>query len=360
MASIIDRLLGRDREQRATTPVWPTRSDYTVGENQALTLTAVYRSIQIIATPISKMPLNTYRYATGIEVPVENPVLVNKPNFQDTRRNFLFETVVSLALDGNAFWLKSYGSNGQVNNLTLIPSNAVTIRTDTDGKVYYDYQVTDQNVVKTTTTDIQHLKLFPRAGYLRSLGPIDACNKDISAALDLRNYAATWFSQSGIPTGILKSDKPISSEDANEITERWHAKQSERKVAVLGQGFEWQTVQLNPKDAMFTDVQIQQVQAIARLFGVPARLLLTGVDGSSDTYTNLQDENQVFYRHTIMAYTDAISDALSECLPRGTRAEFNFEGLFKADMANRFNMYETAIRAGFMTTDEVRVKEGLQ
>jgi HK97 family phage portal protein len=360
MASIIDRLLGRDREQRATTPVWPTRSDYTVGENQALTLTAVYRSIQIIATPISKMPLNTYRYATGIEVPVENPVLVNKPNFQDTRRNFLFETVVSLALDGNAFWLKSYGSNGQVNNLTLIPSNAVTIRTDTDGKIYYDYQVTDQNVVKTTTTDIQHLKLFPRAGYLRSLGPIDACNKDISAALDLRNYAANWFGQAGIPTGILKSDKPISSEDANEITERWHAKQSERKVAVLGQGFEWQTVQLNPKDAMFTDVQIQQVQAIARLFGVPARLLLTGVDGSSDTYTNLQDENQVFYRHTIMAYTDAISDALSECLPRGTRAEFNFEGLFKADMANRFSMYETAIRAGFMTTDEVRVKEGLQ
>jgi len=360
MASIIDRLLGRDREQRATTPVWPTRSDYSVGQNQALTLTAVYRSIQIIATPISKMPLNTYRYATGIEVPVENPVLVNKPDFQDTRRNFLFETVVSLALDGNAFWLKSYGSNGAVNNLTLIPSNAVTIRTDTDGKIYYDYQVTDQNVVKTTTTDIQHLKLFPRAGYLRSLGPIDACNKDISAALDLRNYAANWFGQAGIPTGILKSDKPISSEDANEITERWHAKQSERKVAVLGQGFEWQTVQLNPRDAMFTDVQIQQVQAIARLFGVPARLLLTGVDGSSDTYTNLQDENQVFYRHTIMAYTDTISDALSECLPRGTRTEFNFEGLFKADMASRFAMYETAIRAGFMTTDEVRVKEGLQ
>jgi len=360
MASIIDRLLGRDREQRATTPVWPTRSDYSVGENQALTLTAVYRSIQIIATPISKMPLNTFRYATGIEVPIENPVLVNKPNYIDTRRNFLFETVVSLALDGNAFWLKSYGSNGAVNNLTLIPSNAVTIRSEPDGKIYYDYQVTDQNVVKTTTTDIQHLKLFPRAGYLRSLGPIDACNKDISAALDLRNYAANWFGQAGIPTGILKSDKPISSEDANEITERWHAKQSERKVAVLGQGFEWQTVQLNPRDAMFTDVQIQQVQAIARLFGVPARLLLTGVDGSSDTYTNLQDENQVFYRHTIMAYTDAIGDALSECLPRGTRAEFNFEGLFKADMANRFNMYETAIRAGFMTTDEVRVKEGLQ
>lgn len=360
MATLWQRIFSRDVESRTSaTPVWPTRSDWSVGPNEALTLTAVYRSIQIIATPISKMPMQTFRYATGIEVPVENPILVNKPNFQETKRDFLFQTVVSMALDGNAFWLKSYGSNGQVNNLTLIPANAVTIRL-VNGVKHYDYQLNQDTPVATTTTDIQHLKLFSRVGYLRGLGPIDSCQKDIASALELRNFAANWFGQAGIPTGILKTDKPIGAEDANEITERWHSKQAERKVAVLGQGFEWQTVQLNPRDAMFTDVQIQQVQAIARLFGVPARLLLTGVDGNSDTYTNLQDENQVFYRHTIMAYTDAISDALSECLPRGTRTEFNFEGLFKADMANRFNMYETAIRAGFMTTEEVRRKEGLE
>ena len=358
MASIWQRLFGRGIEQRSVTPVWPTRSDYGVSGNQALTLTAVYRAIQIIATPISKMPMRTFRYATGIEVPIENPILVNKPDYSQTKRDFLFQSVVSLALDGNAFWLKSYDSKGQVNNLTLIPSSSVTIRMD-KGVKYYDYQVNQDTPTATTTTDIQHLKLFSQAGYLRGLGPIDACQKDIAAALDLRQFAATWFGQAGIPTGILKTDKPIGPEDANEITERWHSKQAERKVAVLGQGFEWQTVQLNPKDAMFTDVQIQQVQAIARLFGVPARLLLTGVDGSSDTYTNLVDEQQTFYRHTLMAYTDAISDAISECLPRGTRTEFNFEGLFKADMANRFNMWETALRAGFMTVDEVREKEGL-
>jgi hypothetical protein len=360
MATLWQRITGRDIETRSVTPTFPTRSDWSVGENQALSLTAVYRSIQIIATPISKMPMQSFRYATGIEVPVENPVLVNKPNYSDSKRDFIFQSVVSLALDGNAFWLKNYGPNGQINNLTLIPANAVTIRLDENGQKFYDYQLSTGTKLVTTQTDIQHLKLFSRAGYLRGLGPIDACNKDIAAALDLRNFAANWFGQAGIPTGILKTDKPISSEDASDITERWHAKQSERKVAVLGQGFEWQTVQLNPRDAMFTDVQQQQVQAIARLFGVPARLLLTGVDGSSDTYSNLQDESQTFYRHTIMAYTDAIADALSECLPRGTRTEFNFEGLFKADMAQRFTMWETAIRAGFITVEEVRVKEGLQ
>lgn len=359
MATLWQRLFNRDIETRSITPTWPTRTDYAVNGNSALTLTAVYRAVQIIATPISKMPMKTYRYATGLEVVVENPILVNKPNYIDSKRDFLFQTVTSLALDGNAFWLKSYDSKGQVNNLTIIPANAVTIRLDEQGRKWYDYQLVQGTKVQSTMTDIQHLKLFSQAGFLRGLGPIDACAKDIAAALDLRSFAANWFGQAGIPTGILKTDKVISAEDGETITERWHAKQAERKVAVLGQGFEWQTVQLNPRDAMFTDVQIQQVQAIARLFGIPARLLLTGVDGTSDTYSNLADENQTFYRHTIMAYTDAISDGLSECLPRGTRTEFNFEGLFKADMASRFNMWETAIRAGFMTADEVRAKEGL-
>jgi HK97 family phage portal protein len=110
---------------------------------------------------------------------------------------------------------------------------------------------------------------------------------------------------------------------------------------------------------MYTQQLNQSVQNIARMFGIPARLLLTGVDGTSDTYSNLTDENQIFYRHTIMAYTDAISDALSNCLPRSTRVQFNFEGLFKADIASRYDYYKVGIDGGWLTADEIRSKENL-
>jgi phage portal protein BeeE len=93
--------------------------------------------------------------------------------------------------------------------------------------------------------------------------------------------------------------------------------------------------------------------------GIPARLLLTSTPGGSDTYSNLSDENQTFYRHTLTNYTDAISDALSNCLPRGTRVEFNFESLFKADIAERYSYYKVGIDGGWLTVDEVRTKEGL-
>lgn len=342
-------------ETRATPPVVPTRYNTLVTADTALTLTSVYRAVQIIATPISKMPVDAYRFATGLEVKIDAPLLVNKPSLSDSRRNFFYENVASLALTGNAFWLKSLGSNGQVSDLTILPSESVGVRLNEDGEKVFDYAGKTYNANR-----IEHLKLFPRAGQLRGVSPIEVCRSDIAAVMDLRDYAAQWFSSGGVPTGVLKSNEPLNAEDAAAITAAWHTKQQNRQISVLGSGWDYSQISVNPKDALFTEVQAQAVQSIARLFGVPARLLLTGVDGTSDTYSNLQDEVQTFYRHTLTGYTDAIADALSNCLPRGTRAEFNFEGLFKADQAARFNMWNVALGgAPFMDVAEVRAKEGL-
>ena len=358
MASLWQRLTGAVPEQRAAQPTIPSRSDAVVTANSALTLTAVYRAVQIIATPISKMPIDTYRYATGMDMRVENPVLVNKPDINSNRRDFLFQTVTSLALEGNAFWHKSFGSNGQVNNLTLLPASSVSIAYVNDQDilqgVYFSYKGK-----RYETREMEHLRLFTKTGNLRGISPIDSCRSDLSAALDLRDYAKNWFSQAGVPTGILKTGQQINSEQADTITNNWHNKQQNRQIAVLGNGFDYAPISLSPREALFTDTVEQSTVGIARLFGVPARLLLTTVPGGSDTYSNLQDENSVFYRHTLMGYTDAITDALSNCLPRGTRVEFDYQHLFRADVSARYDYYSTAIAAGILTAEEVREREGI-
>jgi len=304
------------------------------------------------------MGINTYRFATGIELKIENPILINKPSLTDTRRDFIFQTVTSLALEGNAFWFKNKSRDGSVNNLTIVPASAVSIQyvdsNDISKGVRYYYAGKSYDA-----TEVEHLKLFTKPGELRGVSPIQAASRDIAAAIDLRDYAANWFNSAGVPTGILTTNALLSKAEGDEITTNWHNKQQNRQVAVLGQGMNYQQVALSPRDALFTEVQNQSVQAIARLMGIPARLLLTSVPGSSDTYSNLQDENQVFYRHTLMAYTDTITDAFSNCLPRGTRVEFDFESLFKADIAERYAYYKVGVDGGWLATEEVRTKEGL-
>ena len=296
------------------------------------------------------------RYAGGMTQVIENPLLVNKPSLNSSRREFLYMTVSDLALYGNAYWLKSYNNQGAVNSLDILAARYMTVtQTDLGAPKQFNYRGKMYNA-----DQVQHLQLNPRPDRLMSLGPIHACHADIKAALDLRDYQANWFSQAGVPTGVLKTTNQITKDDADRISADWATKQEKRQTAVLGNSFSYDPVSLSPKDALFTEVASQSVQNIARLFGVPPRLLLTGVDGTSDTYTNLQDENQVFYRHTLLAYTDTIDDALSDCLPRGTSVEFDFEDLFRADIATRYNYYKVGVDGGWLTTDEVKIKEGIE
>jgi HK97 family phage portal protein len=206
--------------------------------------------------------------------------------------------------------------------------------------------------------EIEHLQLFPKVGRPKSLSPIETCAKDIIGALDLRDYQSNWFSQGGVPTGVLKTGKEITPDDANTITNNWNAKQASRQIAVLGNGFEYQQIALKPSEALFTEVSSQSVQGIARLFGIPPRKLVTGVDGTSDTYSNLVDEESAFFRETIQAYTRPIQDAISNCLPRGTRIEFMWEDLVLSK-SDRLKMWEDAIAAGIVTPEYAANKEGL-
>lgn len=355
MANLVTRVLSRyGFEKRSVDIVVPSRSATAATAKTALSLTPVQRAIDIIATPISKMSLDTYRYAGGIEQKIENPLFVNNPSLNTSRREFMYMTVVDLALDGNSYWLKQFDSMGRVNSVQILPASAVIVDQDSFGNITYAY---GRNTYQKN--EVEHLKRFIMAGELKGYSPIQLCKADILAALELRDYAASWLSTSGVPSGVLKTTRNLTKAEADEWSASWHEKQATRKTAVLSNA-EYENISPNPRDVMFTDVMAQTVQNLARMFGVPARLLLTGVDGSSDTYTNLSDENQTFYRHTLMGYLDAISDAISNCLPRGTYTRFNFESLFAADQETRYRMYATGLNGeAFLTVEEVRKREGL-
>jgi HK97 family phage portal protein len=358
MANVFQRILGIEPKQRSIETIVPSRTPYasSVTVQEALRISAVYRAIQIIATPIADMGMTACRYSTSTETKIPLPLIVDKPSLNQSRRNFVFETVVSLATYGEAFWLKQFDSRGNVNAVDILPTQAVGVFVDpkTFAKTFTWWGQT------YTANEIEHIKLFSMVGHPRGMGPIQQCNEELLTAIQLRDWASNWFSQAGVPTGTLTTNMALTGDQATDIAERWHAKQSTRQIAVLGSGVQYQQVSLSPRDALFTDVASQSVQSVARLFGIPARLLVTGVDGTSLTYANLGDEERTFWRHTLSAYTDPIEDAFSNLLPRNVEVDFDFEDLFKSDMTTRYTNYATAIQAGFMTPEYVMQKEDIQ
>src|SRR5699024_7486663 len=116
---------------------------------------------------------------------------------------------------------------------------------------------------------------------------------------------------------------------------------------------------LNPADAQFLENQQFTVTQIARLFGIPASLMLAVVEGGSQSYANVEQDWIAYIRFSLMSYLREIEEAFTKLLPNGQTARFNIETLLRADTKTRYEAHEIAIRAGFMKPEEVREIEGL-
>ena len=339
-----------------TPPVAPSRSETgtAMGVGQALSLTAVYRAIQIITTAVKQLGIDAYR---GNDVIDPAPGIVRQPNVNETSSRFCEETTQSLAASGNAYWLIDRDAQSRVSNLTVLNPLDVTIKeTDWGTVTSYDYKG-----LSFTPDRVKHLKLMSQLGRVTGLGPIQAAQSDLYGAAKVSAFAGSWFDTSGTPAGgYLSTDQTVNAENAKVYRDAWTASTGNRSgVPVLGNGFTFQQSLLSPKDALWIEAQQFNTTLIARLFGIPANLLLAAIEGGSDTYANLETEFTTFARFTLMNYLTEIENALSDLLPRGTVAKFNLDSLLRPDTKTRYEAHQIALNAGFLTKDEVRAIENL-
>jgi len=327
-------------------------SPTSVNMGEALGLSSVFRAISIYAVAVQQMSVKVFTN----DLEVRAPLWVRQPDVNESAPAFWEMTVTSLALDGNAYWYIERDNQGRMKNLEVLNPLDVTIETNQRGRVVkYNYMGVAYN-----PADIKHLKLSRIPGKPKGLGPIQANQAGIRGAIDTRDYGSSFFRDSGVPNGLLKSEFDLTAEDAAKAKSAWNDTAGAKNgVAVLGQGFNYVSTYIKPSDAQFLEVQQFNVTDIARLFGIPSSLMLAAVDGTSMTYSNLEQEWVSFIRFTLMKYIREIEQALTDLLPRGTEARFNVDSLLRTDTKSRYEAHAIAIDKGFMSVEEVRAIEKL-
>lgn len=325
-------------------------SSVTVGE--ALTLPAVYRAISILTTTVKQMSIDVVRD----DRVVGQPSLISQPNPLTSRSTFVEQTMVSLASQGNAYWLIDRDSTNKVISLKPLNPLDMQIETTTAGDVIrYQYQGKNYDPSR-----IKHLRLIQPPGSPLGLGPIQAASDVLQGALDLRDYSAQWFEKGGVPSGVLKTDQFINDDQVAAAKAAWNATAGAKNgVAVLGNNWNYVPVYLKPDELQFLQNQAYSVTETARLFGIPSTLMLTAVEGSSMTYANVEQEWLAFIRFTVIQYLIVIEDALTDFLSGRQRAKFNVEAILRGATKDRYEAHKLAIDAGWMTKNEVRAIEDL-
>jgi HK97 family phage portal protein len=207
------------------------------------------------------------------------------------------------------------------------------------------------------TGSIIHLRGAPPYIDGHGQGVLKANAADIALAKTVRSYAASVFT-SGVPAGYLKSTQPtMSPEQAAALKAAWmkaHGN-ARRSIAVLNSTTEFTPISISPVDAQMALAKEWSLRDVALAFGIPPYML--GLPGDSSTYANVESRMIELRTFSLLPWIRRIESVLDSEFPRGTSVKISSDALLRADTATRYSAYETAIRAGFMTVDEVRQLE---
>jgi HK97 family phage portal protein len=332
-------------------------------------VSAVYRAIQLIAGPLSTLPLKLYEDrpdgSRARAYPQEYRAIWWEPNPEMDLPDFYKTSFAHNALGGNTYWYLVRDRLGQLAELWPVAPNRVRVGRDpqTRRKVFeIDGELPMMDI--SAGGEIVHIPNLTLDG-LVGLNPIAFARLSMQLARATEEYGARVFANGSVPMGILETAAELDDSSADRLARRWErfhkGTRNAGRIAILDNGAQYKKVTLSPEDAQFLETRRFQIQEIARLFGVPPHLL---ADSSNSTSwgSGLEAQTRGMLIFTFQDYTNRFEYALSRrVIGQPTRyVRFDYRSMLRGSTLERYQAYNLAIAAGWLSRNEVREFEDLE
>jgi HK97 family phage portal protein len=339
-------------EQLLADEARPTASGEPVTVESALRLSTVWACCRLLADSVSTLPLHVYR--GDDRDPIPTPPLLQRPSADFPElADWLWAIMASLLLRGNAWGLITdrRGPGLTASQVDLVHPDRVTVVTNGDG-----LRVIRVAGVEQAPADVFHVKAFPWPGQLEGLSPIQYAAESIGLGLGSERWAAKFYRDNAVPSGVLTTDQHINHGDARDIREQWEARhQGRRGTAVLGSGARFQPITVSPTDAALLESQRFNVETIARIYGVPSEML-NGPTAGHEAYTSPEMRGTDFLTFTLRPWLLRVERAVSALLPSTQQAKFNAGGFLRATLREQYEALSIGVAGGFVMPNEAREK----
>jgi len=337
-----------------------------VTEETALTTSAVYACVKVIAESIASLPLHLMREKSGVKIRArDHPlfgVLHDLANEETTSLNFREAMLASLLLWGNAYAKIERGVDGHVSALWFLRPRQVEVGRDKDDKIFYRYTNANGTVKEYKASEIFHVLGFSLDG-VKGVSPIRQAKQTIGLTMATEEYGAKFFSNGARPGGVLETAGVVK--DPERLRAAWNAQfqgsRNGHRVAVLEEGVKYHTIGIPPDEAQFLETRKFQLGEICRIFRVPPHMI---ADLDRATFSNIEHQSIEFVQHTlrpwIVRFEQAIYKSLLNEYERKTYyARFNVDGLLRGDYASRMQGYAIGRQNGWLSANDIRELEDM-
>ena len=346
----------------------PVTSGILVTAQTALCTAAVFSAVDVISTDIACLPLATYR-REGNDARVVAPEIAanklfsNAPNEEGNAFRLRQALMGHVLLWGNGYLEIVRNGRGQPIELhPLNPARTQPKRDDWTGKLRYHLIDNDKFLLPENVVHVAGLGFDGLCGY----SVIHMCRNSIGLTIAAEEFGGSFFGNGAVPLGIIKHPRKLGATARQNLRESIYQVHQGSKNAhhtmVLEEGAEWQGRTMPLEDAQFLETRQFQVVDIARMFRVPPHKL---GDYSEAHLNSTEEANSNYESTTLLGWATASEAEFDNKLlfqsERDRRIfwHHNFAHLRRANTQVRTGYYQVMRNTGAMSSDDIRVSEGL-
>lgn len=331
-----------------------------VNRDTALTNSAVYDCVDLIADLVSGFPVHAFE-GEGVakQRVLPTPQVLTRPSTEDDALNWRRVVVVCWLLRGYAAGLVTSERDGYPTGIELIHPDRVSAtrpRQDAPWMFLLDGQPVDKFPFGPLWL-APGKKLSPEDPFGRSV--LEFAMVDAGIGLAARKFGADFFSSGGHPNALITTDKQVEPNLAQKVKDRFlDALGGGREPVVMGGGWKYERIQISPNESQFLETIKANRTIIASFFKVPPHLI-GAPSGDGMTYKNVEHDGINLLRFCVGPWVNRMEITLSPMLPQPQYVKLNMDSLVRPDLGTRYRSHDIAIRAGFKSVNEVRALEDL-
>ena len=343
-------------------------SAITVSTDSAMSFAAVFAAIRILSESVAQLPIQLCeRDANGDKtIRTDHPLynlIHRKPNGYMTTFIFMQKIITDLCTNGNSYVQIVRSNSAQPIELLPLQVDKMDVK-KIDGKYFYQYTGNSNGNNMFEPDDILHFKGLTTDGVI-GLSPIDTCANSIGWGLSLERYGNTYFQNGAKVSGVLQTDRSLSTEAVDRLRNSFNANYSKigdsNKTLILEEGLKFNTISLSNEASQFLVSRQFSIEEIARIFNLPPHLLR---DLSKSSFSNIQEQSREFVQYSLMPYLKMIESEINGKLFKKNEigkmfVELNVNALLRGNPKDRSEYYRTMLNIGAMSINEIRQKENL-
>lgn len=338
----------------------PSKSGKSVNADNALTISAAWRAIQVLGGAGASIPCRPLKKTNdGDKEPLTNHPTVNcftnRVNKKYTTPVWWDRVINHLHLRGNHYAKLERNDLAQVVELMLLNPDHVTV-IETLDDVMYKVQGVERPYASTDIIHVPHL-----GNGVIGKSTISYAKDDFGLEMSRRDYGSTVYEKGAKPPALLKPKMYLKPDQRAEAQKAWTEAKQQGGDVVMPAEFDYEALSFKPEEVEFLQAGNFSVATIARWFGVPRHLLFDPEGGAYNSNEHATIEFLTYTMSAIFAKIEYEYSSKIYQLPREQRyfLEFDMNGFVRPDTVARATAYGQFIHSAVMQPAEARKRENL-